>query len=380
MTHALVAGVRDQAGPPRRVRRRGPAGARPDASGCVYIPDLEREAVAFHRLCRGRDVAGHPAAPRARRPARGRRRQHRQLRRGDVHGAGRDRQRRRPGRAPTPRRSRSPARTSTATGGRRPACSRPRSPPRWRPARRVDDVRRRGAGPGPRRHAGRHRGGGQGGRGGTTTGTQAIPPLREAVAPYDTVGQDYRSPVSGRPPAEPAARHRGAAGRARAARGGRRRRTARRCSARSTTAGTPTRPPRWPVRSPARSAAPAAVPADWSAAGRRGVPDRPGRAGAGPRRGGGRGVRPRPDRARWSSASPAGGPEVAPRGWRWEGVRLTWVQPEDLLPHELAASRGRGPRRRRDRRALAAAGGTPTAPAAGARACPAPPELRAAGA
>ncbi|WP_433280492.1 ADP-ribosylglycohydrolase family protein [Micromonospora sp. CA-244673] len=59
------------------------------------------------------------------------------------------------------------------------------------------------------------------------------------------------------------------------------------------------------------------------------------------------------------------------------GLRLTWVQPEDLLPHELAASRDEG----RDVTALAdrwaAAGGDVTAPVSGASPVPAPPALRA---
>ncbi|WP_433534079.1 ADP-ribosylglycohydrolase family protein [Micromonospora sp. CA-249363] len=58
-------------------------------------------------------------------------------------------------------------------------------------------------------------------------------------------------------------------------------------------------------------------------------------------------------------------------------MRITWVQPEDLLPHELAASRDEG----RDVAALAerwtAAGGDPTPPVSGASAAPAAPELRA---
>ncbi|GAA4578287.1 ADP-ribosylglycohydrolase family protein [Micromonospora coerulea] len=58
-------------------------------------------------------------------------------------------------------------------------------------------------------------------------------------------------------------------------------------------------------------------------------------------------------------------------------LRLTWVQPEDLLPHELAAGADEG----RDVTALAerwtAAGGDTTAPVSGASAVPASPELRA---
>lgn len=48
----------------------------------------------------------------------------------------------------------------------------------------------------------------------------ALEPLRRAVAPFDTVGPDYRAPPR-RPPALPAARHRGTAGGARDAGGGR---------------------------------------------------------------------------------------------------------------------------------------------------------------
>jgi len=58
-------------------------------------------------------------------------------------------------------------------------------------------------------------------------------------------------------------------------------------------------------------------------------------------------------------------------------MRLTWVQPEDLLPHELAASRDEG----RDVAAVAArwaaAGGGLTAPVGGASTQPAGPALRA---
>ncbi|MGS2618863.1 ADP-ribosylglycohydrolase family protein [Micromonospora sp. LZ34] len=58
-------------------------------------------------------------------------------------------------------------------------------------------------------------------------------------------------------------------------------------------------------------------------------------------------------------------------------MRITWVQPEDLLPHEIAASRDEG----RDVTAIAerwvAAGGDATPPVSGASATPAPPRLRA---
>jgi ADP-ribosylglycohydrolase len=58
-------------------------------------------------------------------------------------------------------------------------------------------------------------------------------------------------------------------------------------------------------------------------------------------------------------------------------MRLTWVQPEDLLPHELAASADEG----RDVSAIAArwaaAGGATVPPVSGASPVPAGPELRA---
>ncbi|MEV0716048.1 ADP-ribosylglycohydrolase family protein [Asanoa sp. NPDC050611] len=58
-------------------------------------------------------------------------------------------------------------------------------------------------------------------------------------------------------------------------------------------------------------------------------------------------------------------------------MRITWVQPEDLLPHELAASRDEG----RDVSALerrwVAAGGSLVAPVSGASPSPASPALRA---
>lgn len=58
-------------------------------------------------------------------------------------------------------------------------------------------------------------------------------------------------------------------------------------------------------------------------------------------------------------------------------MRVTWVQPEDLLPHELAASRDEG----RDVAAIARrwtdAGGSLTPPGSGASPEPAPPRLRA---
>ncbi|HTJ36276.1 MAG TPA: ADP-ribosylglycohydrolase family protein [Dactylosporangium sp.] len=58
-------------------------------------------------------------------------------------------------------------------------------------------------------------------------------------------------------------------------------------------------------------------------------------------------------------------------------MRLTWVQPEDLLPHELAASRDEGRDVTAIARRWAAAGGDATPPVSGASASPAPAALRA---
>lgn len=80
-----------------------------------------------------------------------------------------------------------------------------------------------------------------------------------------------------------------------------------------------------------------------------------------------------------SPAPPALPVAPAPPGRGGGGLRLTWVQPEDLVGHELrqAAEDGRDPR------AVAAvaarweaAGGTAAPPAAGASPAPAPPGLR----
>ncbi len=184
-------GVRDGPRPPGRVRGRRPPGPGPDDQPALdpgagggddpAAPDLPR-----------REVAGGAAALRARRPARGGRGQHRQLRRRDVHGPGRPGQRRPPGRR---------VRRGPGRGGRPPV------------------VVRQGGGRGVR--------GGRGGglragrdpdsvvaaclplaKDGTREAVErvceeaskhtdvesALRPLREAVAPYDTVGPDYRSP------------------------------------------------------------------------------------------------------------------------------------------------------------------------------------------
>jgi ADP-ribosylglycohydrolase len=80
-----------------------------------------------------------------------------------------------------------------------------------------------------------------------------------------------------------------------------------------------------------------------------------------------------------ASAPPAGaapGPAGAGRPAA-RGLRLTWVQPEDLLPHELAASADEGRDVSDLARRWAAAGGDVTAPVGGAAPVPASPRLRA---
>ncbi|TCC46298.1 ADP-ribosylglycohydrolase family protein [Kribbella pittospori] len=57
-------------------------------------------------------------------------------------------------------------------------------------------------------------------------------------------------------------------------------------------------------------------------------------------------------------------------------MRLTWVQPEDLLPHQLVQSRSEGVDVADVESRWLAAGGTTDAPASGASDEPAPPELR----
>jgi ADP-ribosylglycohydrolase len=58
-------------------------------------------------------------------------------------------------------------------------------------------------------------------------------------------------------------------------------------------------------------------------------------------------------------------------------MRLTWVQPEDLLPHELVASREEGRDVSTIERRWVAAGGSVVPPVSGASAAPADPALRA---
>ena len=190
-------------------------------------------------------------------------------------------------------------------------------------------------------------------------------------SPYDTVGPDYRAPVAGRPPAEPAPRR------------------SRNCRSPSASCSSPA------ATTPARSSAAcnygrdadsiatmagaitgalggtAAVPADWADDGRRGQPHRPGRAG-GARwpRWPGRSAAADAERAAARRATPARSSLT-----RRSMIRLTWVQPEDLL----AARTRRRRRRPRRRPTCARAGSRPAArrgaaggaspDAAGARRC-----------
>ena len=220
----------------------------------VCIPDLEREAVTFHRLAPAERwlvtrlhhahadprEAGSATSSTAARPCTWRRsasstrRPGRRVRRGD-----RDRRR---------------APAQLRPGGGRRVRGRGRGGDGARRERRRRRRRRPGAG--PRRHPRGDRRGGQGGPRLRRLAGRRIRPLRAAVAPYDTVGRGVPQPGPGRAAAQPAARDRGAAGGARHARGRPAATSAARCWARSTTAGTPTPPPRWPAPSPARSAAP----------------------------------------------------------------------------------------------------------------------------
>ncbi len=224
-----------------------------------------------------REVAGGPAALRARRPARGRRRQHRQLRRRHVHGAGRHRQRRRPGRR---------LRRGDRRRRRPPVQLRPRGRRRLRgrgrggdaPGADVDDVVDAAL---ALAHDGTRAAieAVVGGRGApSTTGGTALAALRAAVAPYDTVGPDYRAPAWTR--AAPAAPSRSRSCRSRSA-----------CcsSPAATTAGAVLGAVNYgrdadSIATMAGAIAgalggPGAVPAEWAATVGRGEPDATSRAG-----------------------------------------------------------------------------------------------------
>ena len=338
MTHALVRVYAAEARPPRRLRRRRAAGAAADRRARSGSPSWRREALLAAAHLPGREVARRPAALRPRRPARGGRRQHRQLRRGDVHGAGRHRQRRRPRRRLRRGDRHRRARTSRATAGRRPACSPRPWPRRCGPGATSSSVVDACLGLAKDGTRAAIEAVCERPRPASTAGATAA--LADAAGGGRAVRHGRASTTATRarrPPAEPDARDRGAADRARPAGRHRRRLPPRRCSAASTTAATPTRSPRWAARSPARSAA-AAVPAEWVERGGDGQPPRP--RGAGPRDGRGGAARssPRTRSARTRARRvrrDLGGRARCP-------LRLTWVQPEDLVGHELRQAREEG--------------------------------------
>ena len=168
-------GLREEPAPPRRVRH----GRRPrpadDERRRVDPRAGARDRPAAAGLPR-REVAGHAAPLRPRRPARGGRRQHRQLRRRDVHGAGRHRQRRRRRPAPTPRRSRSRALTSPATAGRPQAVFAAAVAAAMAPGATVDSVVATALRLATRRHSRRHRGRRRARPGSAPTGETPIRP------------------------------------------------------------------------------------------------------------------------------------------------------------------------------------------------------------
>ena len=107
--------------------------------------------------------------------------------------------------------------------------------------------------------------------------------------------------------------------------------TPRRCSAASTTAATPTRSRRWAARSPAALGSP--VPREWIDEVGDGEQARP--RGAGPHDGRGR----RGDLCEGPGALRGAGGGLRHRGAR---LRVTWIQPEDLVGHELRQAREEG--------------------------------------
>ena len=158
-----------------------------------------------------------------------------------------------------------------------------------------------------------------------------------AFAPFDSVGERYARAGAERADPEPAALDRGGADRARAARRDRRRLRPRRSSAASTTAATRTRSRRWAARSRVRSAA-SRVRRDWveevSAASKIDI-EEAGRTMAAvaaeifaARR------HRHEERARALAAAATAG--------RGACLRVTWVQPEDLVGHELRQAREEG--------------------------------------
>ena len=309
-----------------------------------------------------REVARRPPALRPRRPARGRGRQHRQLRCGDVHDAGRHRQR---------RRSRRRLRRGDRHRRRPPVELRPRG------RRRVRRRGRRGDAPGSDDRVGRRR---RPRRSPTTARGRRSRRSPSVAAEHDRLARRARStarrgrPVrhgrpalpsagDGRPAAEPHEVDRGAADRPRPRSSWPAATTARRCSAPSTTDATPTRSPRWRGRSPARWAAPKRS----SGVARRRVRRRAGSTSSLRRR-------------HWSTSPSTSGratPNGAARPRRRASLRL------DDDPPDVGAARGprrprprrqapRRVRRRRDRRPVGRRRGQPRAHRTAAR----PPNRR----
>ena len=290
--------------------------------------------------------------------------------------------------APTLRRSTSPGRTSPATAGRRPVSSPPPSPPRCAPARRPTSIIDTAPAARQGRHPRRDRGGLRGGREAARRHRR-----RDRAAAGDGPVRHARRglprPGPRRSAAQPAARDRGAAAGARLRGGRAAATTGGPCWPRSTTAATPTRSRPWPAPCAVRWAASRRsrrTGAKRSARGSRLDLTATGRSMAAVARGhlrersrAGSAADGRLHRASWRGRSPL--PPTRRRrfgGTCFGGaVRVTWVQPEDLLPHELVASREEGvPVDDIEARWLAA-GGSAQPPVGGASAPPAAPALRA---
>ena len=179
--------------------------------------------------------------------------------------------------------------------------------------------------------------------------------LRVGGPPVRHGGRRLPRPGSGCPAAQPHQVDRGASGGPRLLSAQRRRLRGPRCWMRSTTAGTPTRSPPWPEPSAAGWAGSGVIPAEWvrevdqaSRIDLDAVADRLARR------------RPRSSRRTWRR------PRRGGSGWAhcsarlrppWTAgrsrVRLTWVQPEDLLLQEFVQARTEGARPQRTRGTLA---------------------------
>ena len=332
-----------------RDRRRDDVDPRARPRGPALPPALPR-----------REVARAQAALRPRRPARRGRRQHRQLRRGDVHRAGRDRERRRPR-----RRVRRGARPHRGA----PVELRPRGRGRARGRRRRGDAARRDRRTRSSRRALAARQGRARGRRSRRSSDAAakldgwrdggLAELRRGVRAV-RLGRRALRRARRRTRASRAGCTRSRSCRSRSACSSRPAATTRRrCSAASTTAATPTRSPRWAARSRARSGRRrcAATGSTRSPTASRIDVEEAGRAMAGGRRGD---LRHGPPAPRGAGAGDGGAHRR-----RGPCLRVTWVQPEDLVGHELRQAREEG----KDVDASRSAGSAPAArprPARGA--------------